>query len=129
MEGHLLIAVDDRQLRRIFKTYLESLGHTVLVAADGEEALELFAAHGERIELVLLDSVLAGVSGPTAYEQMHRDHRGLPSIFVTGRSGELSRGQQGDDANVTVLRKPVTCRQVGWEVGQVLARRRAAGEV
>ncbi len=57
----VLVAEDDRFLRRACEMSLRQLGYAVLIAKDGEEALALIKA--ERPDLVLLDLLMPKVNG------------------------------------------------------------------
>ncbi len=57
----ILLAEDDRFLRRAAEATLKRVGHTVLTAADGEEALA--KARTERPDLILLDLIMPRLQG------------------------------------------------------------------
>ena len=68
MSATILIADDDSVSRKLLRRLLEQDGHTVHAAADGEEALEVFAE--EAIDIVLLDIVMPGLDGISVLEQL-----------------------------------------------------------
>jgi CheY-like chemotaxis protein len=57
----ILLAEDDRFLRKAVETTLRRHGHTVFGAADGEEALRM--TESERPDVVLLDMILPKLQG------------------------------------------------------------------
>ena len=63
------------------KTY-----HLVLVAYDGESALEI--AHRERPDVIFLDIVLPGIDGFSAMRKLRRDEatRNVPIIMISGNA-------------------------------------------
>ncbi|MCP4658195.1 MAG: response regulator [bacterium] len=127
-EGTILVAEDEERLRRLTSTFLGTLGYSVLAAGDGEEAVQLFTANRERINLVVLDSVMPRLSGATAYEKMRRMRPDLPCIFVTGYSEELSGRDRDLAAGVLVLHKPLSCQELGRKVTEVMGRERSVRE-
>jgi DNA-binding NtrC family response regulator len=61
---------------------LERAGYDVVPAANGEEALHLFAT-AESIALVLTDVVMPGLSGPEMLERMLLA-RAVPALLISG---------------------------------------------
>lgn len=57
----ILLVEDDRFLRKAATVMLRKLGHTVIAAEDGEQALQM--AQAERPELILLDLIMPKVQG------------------------------------------------------------------
>lgn len=118
----LLIAEDEWEIRNMFKTFLEGLGYKVLPAQDGEEALKIFSAHRERIDLVVLDAVMPRLSGPKVYGQMRNIYSTLPCILLTGYSEDIVKRHNEPGLEIPVLRKPVTLEELGRKVREVLDR-------
>ena len=53
-------------------------------AADGEEALQLFAEQGDRIRLVLSDVVMPRLSGPGLHARLKAEGSEVPFLFMSG---------------------------------------------
>jgi DNA-binding NarL/FixJ family response regulator len=85
--GALLIVDDDAAFREFVRSLLGRIGHPIVEATDGDEALE--AGLAERPSLVVLDIDLPGASGYEICRAL-RDAYGedLPIIFVSGRRTE-----------------------------------------
>jgi DNA-binding response OmpR family regulator len=98
------------------QSVLKAKGYHVLVAHDGEEAIEVYKAHRERISLVLLDVIMPRRSGPEVYAAMNAIHPGVSVVFATGYSNETATLADLVERGVSVLRKPyspsVLCRRV-----------------
>jgi len=116
----LLIAEDELEVRTMLKTFLEGLGYEVLVAQDGQEALHVFSAHQDRIDLVILDAVMPRLSGPKVYGQMRAIRPTLPCILLTGYSDETIKKYSEEGLEIPVLRKPVTFEELGKKIRDVL---------
>ncbi|MEH6560320.1 MAG: response regulator, partial [Marinobacter sp.] len=80
---NILIADDNDSDRLILKTLLKRLGHDVLDAANGEEAVALFRSKGP--DIVLLDVLMPGMDGMEAARQIKElaAERLVPLIFIT----------------------------------------------
>ena len=80
MQRTLLVVEDDDDIFDYYRILLGELGVRLLRAATGAEALALLDA-GERVDLVLLDMVLPGMSGEETFRAL-RAERGLPVPVV-----------------------------------------------
>jgi signal transduction histidine kinase len=83
VQGHIL-AVDDNRMNRIkLSANLESQGHTVVLAEDGESALERM--RNEAFDVVLLDILMPGMDGFDVLQKMKSDVslRDLPVIVIS----------------------------------------------
>jgi len=60
-EGVVLLAEDDRAVRRLVVAELGRRGFTVLEAEDGLSALDLFSREKDRIDVLVTDVVMPGV--------------------------------------------------------------------
>ena len=77
--------VDDEELvRRIARTALERVGYTVLLAADGREAVETFRREATEIRLVALDMTMPGISGEETLRQLREIRRDVPVMISSG---------------------------------------------
>jgi adenylate cyclase len=83
VSGTILIADDDGGSRKLLRRLLEQDGHAVRAAADGAEALELFAEGG--IDIVLLDIVMPELDGISVLERLKATPGGnhVPVIMIT----------------------------------------------
>jgi two-component system KDP operon response regulator KdpE len=81
-----ILAVDDEpQIRRVLRTTLSAQGYTILEAKSGEEALEV--VRKERVDLVLLDLNLPGISGLETCREI-RSSSDVPIIMLTVHNTE-----------------------------------------
>lgn len=83
---NILIADDSNSDRIILRTMLRRLGHEVLEAINGQEAVELFRANDP--DIVLLDAMMPTMDGMEAARQIRQlaGERLVPLIFVTSLS-------------------------------------------
>jgi PAS domain S-box-containing protein len=100
----MVLAVDDDELvLRNTVALLEDLGHTVLAANSGEEALEM-AACAPGLDLVVSDHLMPGMTGVQLADRLRKRRPDLPIVLATGFA-ELPP-QVG--ANLPRLAKPFT---------------------
>lgn len=102
----MLVVEDDESIRRMIGRILQREGHDVLPAADGEEALALFAQHRDRISLVLLDLTLPGRSGIETLDALRAMAPSLPVIITSGHSESETRAGLARRQVAGILVKP-----------------------
>jgi two-component system cell cycle sensor histidine kinase/response regulator CckA len=112
----ILLADDHDGVCEMAQSVLKAKGYHVLLAHDGEEAVEVFTAHRERISLVLLDVIMPRRSGPEVFAVIKALNPGVSVVFATGYSNEIATLADLVERGVAVLRKPyspsVLCRRV-----------------
>lgn len=81
--GQILVVDDNRVNRLQLSKNLEQQGHTVTVAEDGQQALEILRA--KTFDVVLLDIVMPGMDGYAVLEKMqeHPELRNIPVIVIS----------------------------------------------
>jgi two-component system, cell cycle sensor histidine kinase and response regulator CckA len=115
--GHetVLLAEDDPGVRRYAVAALAQLGYDVLVAASGEEALRVAAAHDGPIHVLLSDLVMPGLSGRELRRRLDAARPGIPTLFMSGYAGESLA-----DTATPLLAKPFTPADLGRALRKVL---------
>ncbi|MGI8961383.1 MAG: response regulator [Bryobacteraceae bacterium] len=99
----VLLADDDVILRNLFLYILQSLSYAVLVAANGEEAMELSRAfHGEII-LLLTDMDMPQMGGDQLGELIMKERPGLRILQISGSTAESFVGR---NLTLAFLHKP-----------------------
>ncbi|MRR53032.1 MAG: PAS domain S-box protein [Deltaproteobacteria bacterium] len=104
----VLLAEDEEELRELYRSVLEENGYTVLEAANGEEAIDIFLINKNEIELLILDVIMPRRNARDVYEAVKRENPAVKFLFVSGHGKETihDSGIQGE--NVTILTKPST---------------------
>ena len=105
--GKILVADDDQNIAELLRLYLEKEGYTVVLAADGEQAIERFNA--ENPDIVLLDIMMPKLDGIAALTRL-REASNVPVILLTAKSEDTDKIQGlnlGADDYVTKPFNPV----------------------
>jgi two-component system alkaline phosphatase synthesis response regulator PhoP len=89
MRRRLLLVEDDTTLRQALAFNLTREGYEVASVADGEAALD--AARNERLDLILLDVMLPGMSGVEVLRVLRRDGVATPVIILSAKGAEIDR--------------------------------------
>jgi CheY-like chemotaxis protein len=118
----VLLAEDDPMVCALGRRILERAGYSVLIAADGEEAVRVFTEHEPDIALAVLDVVMPRMSGRDAYERMRHRRPDLPAVFVSGYSDVSLAANPEEPATHTLLTKPYAPAALLRTVRQMLDR-------
>ena len=89
--GHgeaVLLADDNEMLRSLGAAILGQNGYRVLLAEDGQEAVEVFEREGGRVDLVILDLTMLRLSGRECWNGCDGSIRRLGVLFASGYSDE-----------------------------------------
>ncbi len=84
----ILLADDEPSIRTLGRTILQRYGYRVVLAEDGQEAVELFQREKERIDLVILDLTMPRLSGHDAFRQLLDIDPKTRVLFASGYSAE-----------------------------------------
>ncbi|MCS6902761.1 MAG: response regulator transcription factor [Candidatus Bipolaricaulota bacterium] len=116
----ILIAEDDANSLHLLKKYLESKGHQVIGALNGQEALEKCTQ--EKPDVLLLDVMMPKLDGWTVLQRLRESGVKLPVIMVTAKDStdDKVRGfSTGADDYIT---KPFDLREVEARLEAVMRR-------
>jgi len=107
---HILVVEDDAPLARIVKKSLESGGHTVQVAVDGQEGLDLGRQRSH--DAVVLDIQLPKVNGMDVCRMLREDGNRVPIIMLTARGAVADRINGLDAGADDYLPKPFSLAEL-----------------
>jgi PAS domain S-box-containing protein len=126
----ILLAEDKEALRRVTKRLLEGLGYSVIPAADGAQALNLYNRNRDRIDLVITDMVMPKMHGHELYRAVRDTESTVPFLFASGYSPAELRSRAALGETVTHLPKPVTLETLAKAIREALnpVGRRPPGE-
>lgn len=120
----ILVAEDADGLRHLIERLLIRNGFEVLPAERGDRALELAEQHDRRIDLLLTDVVMPGMSGKALAEAVSTLHPGIPTIYMSGYTDQVI-GEGNAIHDEILLSKPFTEPELIQAVHDALRAARA----
>jgi PAS domain S-box-containing protein len=84
----ILLVDDEEMIRNLGRTILERHGYEVVLAMDGQEAVEVYQREQTRIGLVILDLTMPRLSGQDALRELLRINPHVRVLFASGYSAE-----------------------------------------
>jgi two-component system alkaline phosphatase synthesis response regulator PhoP len=127
MNKKILIVDDEKDILDLLEYNLTSDGYQVFLGRNGQEAIDLAAAH--QPDLIILDIMMPVMDGIQACEQIRKrsDLAHTPVVFLTARTeeyAELAGFEAGGDDYIV---KPVKTRVLLKRIKALLRRGKAAG--
>jgi len=123
----ILIVDDEEVLRDVLVTVLRDEGFDVLLAASGEEALNVLDGETE-IDLVILDIMLPGISGIDTLRSIRLSTPSLPVIIITAFSSIDGAIEAMKHGAFHYIPKPFKNEEVVLTVNKALEQRRLSTE-
>ena len=118
----VLIAEAENSIRITSKAFLEALGYTVLTAENPAEALRLVGEHAGKIQLLLSDVIMPGMSGPDLAKHLVEPYPEMKCIFMSGFTAEVMAERGVLEKDVEFLSKPFGRDELARKVRDVLDR-------
>jgi CheY-like chemotaxis protein len=118
----ILLVEDDPVVRHVVRLLLELEGDVILEAKDGEEALTILQGHAGRLDLLLTDVMMPGLSGAEVCDRVRAGRPGLPTLFISGFYPEAVFPNQRLPEASAFLAKPFMPEELMDAVDDLLAR-------
>ncbi|MBN1179752.1 MAG: PAS domain S-box protein [Anaerolineae bacterium] len=117
----ILIVEDNHAARKALEEGLRMLGYHVLATTNGEDALATFDQHAGRIELVLSDMVMPGMSGRVLFQELQQRDPSVKFVLMTGHSMTKEIQQMQEEGLETWLQKPLDLQKLAQAIAKALA--------
>lgn len=119
-EETILLVEDEDGVRRMACKMIESLGYTLLAAADGEEGIRVAEAHTGEIDLIITDVVMPNLSGPEMIDRLRISLGYIPHLYVSGFTMDKLKEHGADDSMQNLIRKPYSREELARRIREVL---------
>jgi two-component system, response regulator PdtaR len=118
----VLIADDDQTIRLLLHDMLVDLGHSVIAAVNGAEAVELAAE--DQPDAVILDFLMPKLSGLDALKVMRERGLAMPAVLLSAISDSSMRELEGFEAPDAILEKPFRRRNIEDALAKAMRKER-----
>ncbi len=116
----ILFVEDHESIRRMAARALKRLGYSVVTARDGADALQRLSQLTGRLDLLVTDVAMPGMSGGTLAEKVRAARPYVKVIFASGFAGDAELVSEVQATNGTIVRKPYTPDGLARTIRQVL---------
>ncbi len=116
----ILLVDDQKMVMEVSKEMLETLGYKVYAAGSGQEAIAVYMEKKDKIDLVILDMIMPGISGAGTFDRLREINPDVKILLSSGYSlnGQaqeiLDRGCKG------FLQKPFRLSQLSGKIREIL---------
>ncbi len=121
----ILIVEDEDALREVTCAYLKNKGYSVSVAAEAESAISIATNSDHRIDLLLTDVILPGISGVQLAQRLLGDNPQMRVLYVSGYTADAIVHHGGHDPNFAFLSKPFSLPTLARKIRSILDAGRA----
>jgi two-component system cell cycle sensor histidine kinase/response regulator CckA len=116
----ILLIEDDPAVRQVTRSVLEEFGYSVLEAADGIAAQDIFRKERERIGLVLCDLIMPKLNGRETVAEIRKMKKGVRAIFMSGYTAGIIADKGIADSRMHLLLKPLNPGEMLSKIRAVL---------
>jgi PAS domain S-box-containing protein len=120
----ILIAEDDDDLRRLNRELFEECGYSVIEAANGKEALDLFQEYQDVIDLLVFDVIMPKMNGKEVFEEIRALRPDIRVLFTSGYTGDILNSSSGIGSGFDFIAKPQPPEELMGKVREILDRPR-----
>ncbi len=119
----ILVVDDEAVFRSLVVRQLNGAGYNTMEAADGIEAISIFAERSRDISAVLLDLVMPNSSGSDTLAMLRYYAPALPVVITSGYSAAEARLIRESERDVGFLEKPFSKDQLTAELSRVMGKK------
>lgn len=120
--GETVLMVEDEQVILEFsKVMLERLGYRVLTAATPGEALELVAAHGASLDLLITDVIMPEMDGRSLAQKVVQQCPAIGVLYISGYTANVISHHGIVEKEVHFLQKPFSMHDLAAMARKALA--------
>jgi PAS domain S-box-containing protein len=116
----VLLVEDDDRVRGLVSHMLRKHGYTVLLASQGDQAIEIAARHHGRIHLLLTDVVMPGISGRVLSERLMLSRPDTRVLYMSGYSDDAILRHGVKSAGTHFIQKPFSIETLAERIRETL---------
>ncbi|MDW8108653.1 MAG: response regulator [Candidatus Kryptonium sp.] len=118
----ILIVDDEEFLRIVLADILHELGHEVIQASDGVEALKIYKELKNEIDLVMLDVIMPFMDGFEVFRRLKEMDEDVKVVFTSGFSADKKMNDLiSVEKNLRYITKPYQVEEIKEVIGSFFA--------
>ncbi len=125
-EATILLVEDDSAVRSVIARTLDRAGYRVHECPNGETAVDFVSGHTGPIDLLLIDTVLGGISGIEAAARIRELRPRLPVLHMSGYARERLFGDDERSSEQAFISKPFQRQDLDQRIRALIAARQSA---
>lgn len=117
----ILIVEDDSGVLGLLEAILSRPGYTVMTAEDGEDALRVCNEHGIKVDLLIADVVMPGMSGHELAEAFKASQPAMKVLYMSGWPMGSGTYRAIEEGRLNFIAKPFSADSISAKVRSILA--------
>jgi len=106
----ILLVDDQPSVLHVQQMLLEAMGHQVITAMNGSDAIKMFDKEKEHIQMLVTDFKMPDMDGVDLAKKLRKESSSLPLLMVTAY-GETEKLSQAEGLNMTMILKPTNLKK------------------
>ena len=116
----VLLVDDEQMVLEVGKAILQRLGHDVITAYSGEEAIETYKRYCQSIGCVVLDLTMPGIDGKETFETLRTLSPDLPVIIASGLPVDQVLTQFAGNPPSSIIQKPYQVADLSNKIESIM---------
>lgn len=114
----ILLLEDDLMLNDAITMYLTSVGHFIVSTKDGKSCMQILET--EKFDMLILDINLPDIDGFTILEELHKQKKMIPTIFISALLDIEEISRAFDIGCHDYLKKPFHLKELNLRINRIL---------
>jgi len=119
----ILLTDDERIIAEVTKRLLEHLGYTVYTVGSGQEAIALYMEKRNRIDLIMLDMIMPGISGSDTFDHLRKINPNVKILLSSGYSINGAATLIMDRKCNGFIQKPFRIEELSRKIREILDKK------
>jgi CheY-like chemotaxis protein len=116
----ILVVDDEDYIIEVARLMLEGLGHTILTANCGRAGMEMFAAHQDEIDLVILDMIMPDVGGSEVFDYIRKLRPDAKILLSSGYNLDFQASSLLGQGCNGFIQKPFNLKAFSAKIREIL---------
>lgn len=119
-DATILLVEDEVPVRIFAARALSNKGYNILEAENAEEGLKIIAENEGKVDLVITDVIMPGMTGPDMVKEIQKTNPDLKIIFMSGYTEDAFVGTGLENEDLNFLQKPFNLKDLAAIAKKVL---------
>jgi DNA-binding response OmpR family regulator len=124
----ILVADDNVAVRNLLYDSLTYFGYKVILAVDGQDAVDKFVEHGENTRLVLLDVIMPIKNGIKSCQEIKQIRPDVKVLLLSGYAADVIKDSNDIVNGVELIKKPFSPTDLMVKIREMLDEGAMGGE-
>jgi PAS domain S-box-containing protein len=125
----ILIIDDEKEILHVTGEMLKMLGYSILAANNGQEGVKIYQSNWERVDLVLLDMIMPGMTGYETFAAMKKVNPAVKVLLASGYSMNGRAREIIDQGCRGFIQKPFGMEELSEKIAKLISDNRIKSSV